>query len=64
MLNYAQHFDIPLSQTIALGDGANDLVMMGQAGLGMAFHAKPVVEAQADAAIRFGGLEQTLYALV
>ena len=64
VLNYAQHFDIPLSQTIALGDGANDLVMMGQAGLGMAFHAKPVVEAQADAAIRFGGLEQTLYALV
>jgi phosphoserine phosphatase len=40
------------------------LVMMGQAGLGMAFHAKPVVEAQADAAIRFGGLDQTLYALV
>ena len=64
VLNYAQHFDIPLSQTIALGDGANDLVMMGQAGLGMAFHAKPVVEAQADAAIRFGGVEQTLYALV
>ncbi len=60
----AQQHAIPLRQTIALGDGANDLLMMGQAGLGMAFHAKPVVQAQADAAIRFGGLEQTLYALV
>ncbi len=64
VLHYAQSHLIDLSQTIALGDGANDLVMMGQANLGMAFHAKPVVEAQADAAIRFGGVENTLYALI
>lgn len=64
VVQYAQSHQIDLSQTIALGDGANDLVMMGQANLGMAFHAKPVVETQADAAIRFGGVENTLYALI
>ena len=38
----------PLAQTIAIGDGANDLRMMAAAGLGLAFNAKPTVRAQAD----------------
>lgn len=59
----AQQYDMPLSQTIALGDGANDLVMMRDAGLGMAFHAKPLVQAQAQCAIRYHGLNATLFAL-
>ena len=54
---------IPHEQTIALGDGANDLVMMAHAKLGMAYHAKPLVQEKATAAIRFGGLENTLFAL-
>jgi phosphoserine phosphatase len=44
-------------QTLAIGDGANDLKMMAQAGLSVAFHAKPVVRAQADCAISWCGLE-------
>jgi phosphoserine phosphatase len=44
-------------QTVAIGDGANDLQMMAQAGLSVAFHAKPVVRAQADCAITWSGLD-------
>ena len=49
--------------TIAVGDGANDLMMIGQAGLGVAFRAKPVVQAQAPYAISFTGLDGLLYLL-
>lgn len=45
------------SQTIAIGDGANDLKMMNAAGIGIAYHAKPVVQAQATYAINHTGLE-------
>jgi phosphoserine phosphatase len=44
-------------QTVAIGDGANDLKMMAQAGLSIAFHAKPVVRAQASCAISWCGLD-------
>jgi phosphoserine phosphatase len=44
-------------QTVAIGDGANDLKMMAEAGLSVAFHAKPVVRAQAGCAITFSGLD-------
>ncbi|WP_282176854.1 phosphoserine phosphatase [Vibrio nereis] len=52
----AEQFEIESHNTIAVGDGANDLTMMGVAGLGIAYHAKPKVEQQAQAAIRYSGL--------
>jgi phosphoserine phosphatase len=48
------------SQAIVMGDGANDLRMMGIAGLSVAFRAKPVVRAQADVALNFTGLDGLL----
>ena len=45
------------AQTVAIGDGANDLKMMAQAGVSVAFHAKPVVRAQASCAISYCGLD-------
>ncbi len=54
-----EHFD--LEQVIAVGDGANDLPMLNIAGLGIAFHAKPVVKENADQAISTIGLDAILY---
>ena len=51
---------VPLTRTIAVGDGANDLRMLAKAGLGVAFCAKPVVRAQADVAITTPDLSQVL----
>ena len=48
------------SQAIAMGDGANDLPMMGMAGLSVAYHAKPKVREQAMVAINAGGLDRLL----
>lgn len=48
------------AETIAVGDGANDLPMMGQAGLSVAFHAKPKVREQAMVSIETGGLDRLL----
>jgi phosphoserine phosphatase len=47
-------------RTVAIGDGANDLTMMALAGLSVAFHAKPVVRAQASCAISYCGLDAVL----
>jgi len=47
-------------QTVAIGDGANDLKMMAQAGLSVAFNAKPVVRAQASCALTYSGLDGIL----
>ncbi|MBK19668.1 MAG: phosphoserine phosphatase SerB [Rhodospirillaceae bacterium] len=52
---------IPLIETMATGDGANDLPMIMNAGLGVAYHAKPLVEEKAPAAIRYGDLTALLY---
>ena len=54
---------IHLSQTIAIGDGANDLPMLNLAGLGIAFHAKPKVKDNAQSAISSIGLDGVLYLL-
>ena len=59
----AQVEKVNLAQTIAVGDGANDLPMISQAGLGIAFHAKPRVVANAKQSINTIGLEGVLYFL-
>jgi phosphoserine phosphatase len=48
------------SEAIAVGDGANDLPMMGEAGLSVAYHAKPKVREQAMVQINSGGLDRVL----
>lgn len=52
---------VDIAQTIAVGDGANDLPMLGVAGLGIAFHAKPKVVANAKQSINTIGLDGVLY---
>ncbi len=59
----AQRERIPLEQTVAVGDGANDLLMIEKAGLGIAFHAKPKLRAAADTSLTHGGLDRILYLL-
>ncbi|MCJ2375794.1 phosphoserine phosphatase [Vibrio sp. ZSDZ34] len=56
LLALADQYEVEAHNTIAVGDGANDLVMMNAAGLGIAYHAKPKVEQQAQIAIRHAGL--------
>ncbi|MSP86582.1 MAG: phosphoserine phosphatase SerB [Methylotenera sp.] len=51
------------AQTIAIGDGANDLKMMTAAGIGVAYHAKPIVQAQATHALNYSGLDGVIYLL-
>jgi phosphoserine phosphatase len=56
-----RRFDLDEAQTMAVGDGANDLGMLGDAGLGIAFHAKPAVAAAAHACINHNDLTALLY---
>lgn len=60
LLEVASLLGIAPSACIAMGDGANDLPMMGVAGLSVAYHAKPAVRAQAHIAITQGGLDRLL----
>lgn len=57
----AEKYQIPHQQTVAMGDGANDLIMMSAASFGVAFHAKPIVLAQADSSINHQGLDCLLH---
>ena len=59
----AQVEKVDIAQTIAVGDGANDLPMLSEAGLGIAFHAKPRVVANAKQSINTIGLDGVLYFL-
>ena len=59
----AQTEKVNLAQTIAVGDGANDLPMLSEAGLGIAFHAKPRVVKSARQSINTIGLDGVLYFL-
>ena len=63
LLQCAAEIGAVLTQCIAVGDGANDLPMMGAAGLSVAFHAKPKVREQAMVAINEGGLDRLLEVL-
>ncbi len=60
LLQKCEELGINPSQTIAMGDGANDLLMMKQAGLSIAYHAKPKVQAQAHTSLNHCGLEGVL----
>jgi phosphoserine phosphatase len=60
---FAADAGVPLSQTVAVGDGANDLGMLAAAGLGVAFNAKPVVQQSADTALNVPYLDAILYLL-
>ena len=59
----AERLGIEMTQVVCVGDGANDLPMMALADLGVAYNAKPIVQARADAAVNVTGLEGVLYAL-
>ena len=61
LMTLAAFHDIPLAETMAVGDGANDLDMIKAAGLGIALHAKPIVAAQAAVKIDHGDLTALLY---
>ncbi|NGO70264.1 phosphoserine phosphatase SerB [Streptomyces boncukensis] len=60
---FAQEAGVPLAQTVAIGDGANDLDMLNTAGLGVAFNAKPVVREAAHTAVNVPFLDTVLYLL-
>ncbi|MEU4572508.1 phosphoserine phosphatase SerB [Nonomuraea sp. ATR24] len=60
---FAKEAGLPISQTVAIGDGANDLDMIATAGLGVAFNAKPVVRQAADTAVNTPYLDSILYLL-
>ena len=60
LLQTCDDLGISPKQAIAMGDGANDLPMMAEAGLSVAYHAKPKVREQAMVAINTGGLDRLL----
>ena len=60
---FATAAGVPLSQTVAVGDGANDLDMISAAGLGIAFNAKPAVRSAADTSLSVPHLDAILYLL-
>ena len=63
LLEVGSKLGISPSQAMAMGDGANDRPMMGEAGLSVAYHAKPKVREQAQVAINTGGLDRLLEVL-
>jgi phosphoserine phosphatase len=63
LAEFAAADGIPLSQVVAVGDGANDLDMLSAAGLGIAFNAKPVVQEAADTTVNVPYLDAILFVL-
>ena len=61
--DFAENIGVQLEQTIAIGDGANDLDMISIAGMGIAFNAKPAVKAAADSSVSAPFLDSVLYLL-
>ncbi len=60
---FADEVGVPMEQTVAVGDGANDIDMLSVAGLGIAFNAKPALKEVADAALTFPFLDSVLFIL-
>ncbi|MDN5758715.1 MAG: phosphoserine phosphatase SerB [Tomitella sp.] len=60
---FAEEAGVTLEQTVAVGDGANDIDMLSAAGLGIAFNAKPALRAVADAALNYPFLDAVLFIL-
>ena len=58
LCEYRERLGLAQWQVVAMGDGANDIPMIREAGFGIAYRAKPKTEANADACVRFGGLER------
>jgi phosphoserine phosphatase len=63
LARFAAQFGVPLSQTVAVGDGANDIDMLETAGLGIAFNAKSALRDAADAAVNLPYLDSVLFVL-
>ncbi|MFI6514392.1 phosphoserine phosphatase SerB [Spirillospora sp. NPDC050679] len=63
LARFAREAGVPISQTVAIGDGANDLDMLQAAGLGIAYNAKPVVREAADTAVNVPYLDTILFLL-
>ena len=63
LVRFAEAAGVPVAQTVAIGDGANDLDMLAVAGLGIAYNAKPVVRVAADAALNVPYLDAILFLL-
>ncbi len=61
--HFAANFGVPLEQTVAVGDGANDIDMLETAGLGVAFNAKAALRAAADTAVNLPYLDTVLFVL-
>jgi phosphoserine phosphatase len=60
---FAEQEGVPLAQTVAVGDGANDIDMLSTAGLGIAFNAKPALREVADTALSHPFLDAVLFVL-
>jgi phosphoserine phosphatase len=63
LARFAQQFGVPMSQTVAVGDGANDIDMLEAAGLGIAFNAKAALRARADTSVNQPFLDSVLFVL-
>jgi phosphoserine phosphatase len=63
LARFARQFGVPMSQTVAVGDGANDIDMLEAAGLGVAFNAKSALRAAADASVNLPYLDTVLFIL-
>ena len=63
LASFAEKYQVPLNQTVAVGDGANDIDMLEAAGLGIAFNAKAALRAAADASLNLPYLDTVLFVL-
>jgi phosphoserine phosphatase len=61
--DFAHQVGVPMAQTVAVGDGANDIDMLAAAGLGVAFNAKPALREVADASLSYPYLDTVLFLL-